>query len=77
MLTFHPSYLDALAEIAKTSDPTSGTGCAVLRDVFANYSRMIERGATDQQLRRWARAYALRIDTLGPEEFDLRCDTGC
>jgi hypothetical protein len=69
------TYTHWLAERTMTDDPTDAP-CRTLTEVFRHGHLISATGVPDRILLEWARAYARRVDQLGPEEFDLRSDLG-
>jgi len=70
------TYEMSLAEIVMTNPPDSEP-CGILVEAHRLAQPLNEANAVPLDiLRDWSRAYARRLDQLGPEEFDLRCDQG-
>jgi hypothetical protein len=65
-----------LAEEVMLETP-EGAPCFVLRDAHRFAVRLAENhGVPNARLVAWSRAYARRVDELGPDEFDDRCSIG-
>jgi hypothetical protein len=70
------TYEMSLAEIVMGNRPETAP-CMVLTETHRLAGNLHEHhGVPLDTLRDWSRAYARRVDALGPEEFDARCDRG-
>ena len=70
-------YLDELAMVANsTTTRPADVSCAQLRDIWRYATELHDRGVSELRIRAWGRQYALRLDSLGPDEFDRRAIQG-